>query len=52
MQEKVNPTQCEALTMVCAQEWVMMWLLEECKDTELNVFKPVMAANSYNQRAY
>jgi fumarate hydratase class II len=35
MPGKVNPTQCEALTMVCAQVMVMMWLLllEECKDT-------------------
>jgi fumarate hydratase class II len=34
MPGKVNPTQCEALTMVCAQVMGMMWLLlEECKDT-------------------
>jgi fumarate hydratase class II len=32
MPGKVNPTQCEALTMVCPMG--MMWLLlEECKDT-------------------
>jgi fumarate hydratase class II len=50
MPGKVNPTQCEALTMVCAQGMMLLSLLEECKHYELNVFKPVMAANFYNQR--
>ena len=48
MPGKVNPTQCEALTMVCSQ--VMgnhtAVTVSGCQGHfELNVFKPVMAAN-------
>jgi fumarate hydratase class II len=53
MPGKVNPTQCEALTMVwnvrvmmCYHCWGMQG------HYELNVFKPVMAANFYNQHVY
>ncbi|OUV69967.1 MAG: fumarate hydratase, class II [Flavobacteriales bacterium TMED123] len=48
MPGKVNPTQCEALTMVCAQvigndtTIAVGGMQGQC---ELNVFKPVMAAN-------
>ena len=45
---KVNPTQCEALTMVCAQVLgndVAINVGGMQGHFELNVFKPVMAAN-------
>ena len=48
MPGKVNPTQCEALTMVCAQVLgndVAVNVGGMQGHFELNVFKPVMAAN-------
>ncbi len=48
MPGKVNPTQCEALTMVCAQVLgndVAINVGGMQGQFELNVFKPVMAAN-------
>ncbi len=48
MPGKVNPTQCEALTMVCAQVMgndVAISVGGTQGHYELNVFKPVMAAN-------
>ena len=48
MPGKVNPTQCEALTMVCAQVMgndVAISIGGMQGHYELNVFKPVMAAN-------
>jgi len=48
MPGKVNPTQCEALTMVCAQvigNDVAITIGGAQGHYELNVFKPVMAAN-------
>ena len=48
MPGKVNPTQCEALTMVCAQVMgndVAIAVGGAQGHYELNVFKPVMAAN-------
>lgn len=48
MPGKVNPTQCEALTMVCAQVMgndVAITVGGIQGHYELNVFKPVMAAN-------
>ncbi len=48
MPGKVNPTQCEALTMVCAQVMgndVAITVGGMQGQYELNVFKPVMAAN-------
>jgi fumarate hydratase class II len=48
MPGKVNPTQCEALTMVCAQIMgndVAVTIGGTQGHYELNVFKPMMAAN-------
>ncbi|MBQ0117399.1 MAG: class II fumarate hydratase [Flavobacterium sp.] len=48
MPGKVNPTQCEALTMVCAQVLgndTTVSFAGTQGHFELNVFKPVMAAN-------
>ncbi|HKK39905.1 MAG TPA: class II fumarate hydratase [Cryomorphaceae bacterium] len=48
MPGKVNPTQCEALTMVCAQVFgndSAIGFGGAQGQYELNVFKPVMAAN-------
>ena len=48
MPGKVNPTQCEALTMVCAQVMgndVTIAIGGMQGHYELNVFKPLMAAN-------
>ncbi len=48
MPGKVNPTQCEAITMVCAQvigNDVAISVGGTQGHYELNVFKPVMAAN-------
>ena len=48
MPGKVNPTQCEAITMVCAQvigNDVALSVGGAQGHYELNVFKPVMAAN-------
>ena len=48
MPGKVNPTQCEALTMVCAQVMgndVAITVGGMQGHYELNVFKPMMAAN-------
>jgi len=48
MPGKVNPTQCEALTMVCAQVMgndVAVTIGGAQGHYELNVFKPLMAAN-------
>ena len=48
MPGKVNPTQCEALTMVCAQVMgndVAIGIGGMQGHYELNVFKPMMAAN-------
>ncbi|NNF82340.1 MAG: class II fumarate hydratase [Flavobacteriaceae bacterium] len=51
MPGKVNPTQCEALTMVCAQVMgndVAVTVGGTQGHYELNVFKPMMAANILN----
>ncbi len=48
MPGKVNPTQCEAMTMVCAQVMgnnTTMTVAGSQGHFELNVFKPVMAYN-------
>ena len=48
MPGKVNPTQCEALTMVCAQVMgndVAITIGGTQGHYELNVFKPMMAKN-------
>ncbi|KAI0242609.1 hypothetical protein L0F63_000301 [Massospora cicadina] len=48
MPGKVNPTQCEAMTMVCAQvmgNHVAVTVGGATGHFELNVFKPMMAAN-------
>lgn len=48
MPGKVNPTQCEALTMVCAQVMgndVAVTVAGTQGHYELNVFKPMMASN-------
>jgi fumarate hydratase class II len=48
MPGKVNPTQCEALTMVCAQvmgNHVTISVAASSGHFELNVFKPVMIYN-------
>jgi fumarate hydratase class II len=48
MPGKVNPTQCEALTMVCAQVMgndVAITIAGTQGHYELNVFKPIMAVN-------
>eukprot|EP00003_Mantamonas_plastica_P021172 TRINITY_DN3422_c0_g2_i2.p1 TRINITY_DN3422_c0_g2~~TRINITY_DN3422_c0_g2_i2.p1 ORF type:complete len:193 (-),score=81.77 TRINITY_DN3422_c0_g2_i2:352-930(-) len=48
MPGKVNPTQCEALTMVCAQvmgNHVTISIAGSNGHFELNVFKPVMICN-------
>ncbi|WP_298902055.1 class II fumarate hydratase [uncultured Psychroserpens sp.] len=48
MPGKINPTQCEALTMVCAQVMgndVAVTVGGTQGHYELNVFKPMMAAN-------
>lgn len=48
MPGKVNPTQCEALTMVCAQvmgNHVAVTIGGASGHFELNVFKPVMISN-------
>ena len=48
MPGKINPTQCEALTMVCAQVMgndVAITVAGTQGHYELNVFKPIMAAN-------
>ena len=48
MPGKVNPTQCEALTMVCAQvigNDVAITMAGAQGHYELNVFKPIMAVN-------
>ncbi|KAL0453036.1 UNVERIFIED_CONTAM: Fumarate hydratase 1, mitochondrial [Sesamum latifolium] len=48
MPGKVNPTQCEALTMVCAQvmgNHVAVTVAGSNGHFELNVFKPVIASN-------
>ncbi|MEZ5964887.1 MAG: class II fumarate hydratase [Planctomycetota bacterium] len=48
MPGKVNPTQCEALTMVCAQVMgndVAVSLGGASGNFELNVFKPLIASN-------
>ena len=48
MPGKVNPTQCEALTMVCAQVMgndTAVTIAGTQGHYELNVFKPVMAYN-------
>jgi fumarate hydratase class II len=48
MPGKVNPTQCEALTMVCAQVFgnqATMTMAGASGHFELNVFNPVMAYN-------
>ncbi|MFQ6673077.1 MAG: class II fumarate hydratase [Candidatus Tectimicrobiota bacterium] len=48
MPGKVNPTQCEAITMVCSQvmgNHVAISIAASNGHFELNVFKPVMIAN-------
>lgn len=52
MPGKVNPTQCEALTMVCAQVIGLDMAISVGGSTghfELNVFKPMMIFNMLNQ---
>ena len=52
MPGKVNPTQSEALTMVCAQVMgndVALSVGGAQGHYELNVFKPLMASNLYNR---
>ncbi len=52
MPGKVNPTQCEALTMVCAQVIGLDMAISVGGATghfELNVFKPMMIFNMLNQ---
>merc|ERR1719198_2200905 len=47
MPGKVNPTQCEAITMVCAQvmgNHIAVTVGGATGHFELNVFKPMMAA--------
>ena len=49
MPGKVNPTQCEAMTMVCAQvmgNTVSVTIAGATGHFELNVFKPVIAHNN------
>merc|ERR1711979_57027 len=49
MPGKVNPTQCEALTMVCAQVMgnnVATTVAGSNGHFELNVFKPVMVSST------
>lgn len=49
MPGKVNPTQCEAITMVCTQvmgNQVATTIGGSNGHFELNVFKPVMVANA------
>ena len=49
MPGKVNPTQCESLTMVCAQVFgndVTVNISGASGHLELNVFKPVIAYNN------
>lgn len=51
MPGKVNPTQCEALTMICAQVMgndVTVGIAGSQGNFELNVFKPVIIANVLN----
>jgi fumarate hydratase class II len=51
MPGKVNPTQCEALTMICAQVMgndVTVGMAGSQGNFELNVFKPVIIANVLN----
>ena len=51
MPGKVNPTQCEAMTMVCAQvigNDVVVGVGGASGNFELNVFKPVMIFNLLN----
>ncbi len=51
MPGKVNPTQCEALTMVCCQvmgNHVTVTIAGSQGHFELNVFKPVMIDNVLN----
>jgi len=51
MPGKVNPTQCEAMTMVCAQvmgNHVAATIGNSNGHFELNVFKPVIVANVLN----
>jgi fumarate hydratase class II len=51
MPGKVNPTQCEALTMVCARNGYDVATVGGMQGHyELNVFKPVMAANLQSAR--
>jgi fumarate hydratase, class II len=48
MPGKVNPTQCEAMTMVCAQVMgnnVAVTVGGACGHFELNVFKPLVVSN-------
>ncbi|KAF3911230.1 hypothetical protein ABW20_dc0108453 [Dactylellina cionopaga] len=48
MPGKVNPTQCESMTMICAQvmgNHVTITIAGASGHFELNVFKPVMARN-------
>ena len=51
MPGKVNPTQCEAMTMVCAQvmgNTAAVAFAGSQGNFELNVFKPMMAFNTLN----
>jgi len=51
MPGKVNPTQCEAITMVCSQVFgndIAITFAGSQGHYELNVFKPVMIANFLN----
>ena len=53
MPGKVNPTQCEALTMVCAQvmgNHTAVTVGGSQGNFELNVFKPMMIYNLHIQQ--
>ena len=56
MPGKVNPTQCEALTMVCKAEVfgndTTIAFVGSQGHFQLNVLNPVMVANSYNLHNY
>lgn len=55
MPGKVNPTQCEALTMLCAQVMgndVAINIGGASGNFELNVFRPMIIDNFYNQCVY
>ena len=55
MPGKVNPTQCEAMTMVCMQVFGINTTLTFCTGSgnfQLNVYMPIMYANGVNTNTY